>query len=217
MIARVLYSLPGPWQDSQSRGGVRAACLVSAQEVNWTLWQSLHLSDPMRVRPGFVAPTSTRPPMSTAMGARVAEGAGVALVAGVCGAGVDSFAGGSGVATAGGTDSTVGRGACGDGSPRATRVVFRAGAAEVFSGVAAAEAEAPVSAGTAVSATGGVAWIIAAPGEPALPGAGCPEPGLEEHPAKRKTVTRRSRDTITESHSDWPTVELDNDLSMTTG
>lgn len=25
MIARLLYSLPGPWQDSQSRGGVRAA------------------------------------------------------------------------------------------------------------------------------------------------------------------------------------------------
>jgi len=90
----VLYSLPGPWQLSQSSGGVRLACAFSAQETYWSLWQSLHFSAPIRVAPGLVEATATAPPGSWAFEALASVGAEVGdSAAGAAGAGRSSVAG----------------------------------------------------------------------------------------------------------------------------
>ena len=91
IVARVLYSLPGPWQFSQSSGGDRRACGPSDQEANWSLWQILHFSGPIRVALAWVDATATVPPGSSTFEAAFSGGAGTAA-----GAGLGSLAAGCG-------------------------------------------------------------------------------------------------------------------------
>lgn len=105
--------------------------------------------------------------------------------------------------------------ACGDRSPGASRVAFGAGGADVFSGVTA-WTEGPATAGAGASVTAGVVWAEAA-GDPASPDAGCPEPGLDEHPAKRRAAARTAPGTTAESHFERPILVADSDLSMRAG
>ena len=72
------YSLPGPWQLSQSSGGVRLAWALSVQEANCSLWQTPHFRALTRVSPGLVAATAIGPPGSTTAGALTSGVGGVA-------------------------------------------------------------------------------------------------------------------------------------------
>src|SRR5512140_1530426 len=81
ITASVRYSLPAPWQLSQSSGGVRRACFDAAHDSCCTLWQSLHFSAPTRSSPSFVGGTAIAPPGSTTplMPSAEGDGAGFAL------------------------------------------------------------------------------------------------------------------------------------------
>jgi hypothetical protein len=148
MTAFFEYSLPGPWQLSQSSGGLRAACAVSDHEANCTSWQVSQLSLPTRLSPGFVAATATVPPLSTTAGAGAAAAAGAFSTG--AGAGVATGVGDGVAAGAGDGAGALATGAgCGEG-------VVAAGADGVAPGCAGATStgEALLEAGSGVMAAG---------------------------------------------------------------